>query len=113
MSKRLIKNVEEYVNLYIDDATGIAWIENGKTGSGHSCHPNIDKTGSVRGMKKLGFWGKNDMIVRSNGYQYNVTRLVVGDKYDEIVAYHCKCEGCRIRRNINATKYILDELDEG
>lgn len=27
-------------------------------------HPSIHYTGSVRGMKKLGYWGKNDVCVR-------------------------------------------------
>jgi hypothetical protein len=98
MSKRLIKNIEEYVDLYRDDATGIAWIENGKTGGEHSVHPNIDKTGSISGMKKLGYWKQDDEIVRVNGLLYNISKFVKSDKYDEIVANYCNCEECKKRR---------------
>ena len=48
MAKRFIKEVKPYCNLYIDDKTGIAWIEDGTMGIGHSVHPNIDITGSVK-----------------------------------------------------------------
>ena len=41
---------------------GIATIYDPSTGLIHSCHPNINVTGSIRGMKKLGYWGKNDHI---------------------------------------------------
>lgn len=37
-----------------------------------SC-PNIHKSGSVRGMKKLGYWGKNDVCIRIGNYIYNLT----------------------------------------
>ena len=36
-------------------------------------HPSIHYTGSVRGMKKLGYWGKNDVCVRSGAYIYNLS----------------------------------------
>lgn len=36
-------------------------------------HPSIHVTGSVRGMKKMGFWGKDDRIVRSGQYYYNLS----------------------------------------
>ena len=36
-------------------------------------HPSIHHTGSVRGMKKLGFWGKNDECVRCGQYIYNLS----------------------------------------
>lgn len=92
--ERLIRNVEEFVDLYKDPKTGIAFISNGKTGVRHSAHPNIDSTGSVRGMKKLGYWGEKDKTVRSNGYIYNVTKKIVDDMYDQIAADHCTCVGC-------------------
>lgn len=98
MAKRLIKEVKPYCELYINDNTGIAWIENGSTGNGHSAHPNIDITGSVKGMKNLGYWNKSDKVVKSNGYQYNISKLVVTDELDQIAADHCKCEECLKRR---------------
>ena len=36
-------------------------------------HPSIHVTGSVRGMRKLGYWGKNDVVVRSGSYYYNLS----------------------------------------
>ncbi len=55
--KQFIREIEENVNLYRDDKTGIAWIEDGRTGLGISVHANISATGSVVGMKNLGYWG--------------------------------------------------------
>ncbi|MDD4779214.1 MAG: hypothetical protein PHT02_01230 [Tissierellia bacterium] len=98
MAKKLIKEVKPYCNLYIDDKTGISWIEDGNTGMGHSVHPNIDITGSVRGMKERGYWDKEDKIVRSHGWQYNISKFVCNDELDEIVAKHCQCEKCIERR---------------
>lgn len=98
MSKRLIKEVKAHCSLFIDDNTGIAWIENGSTGLTHSVHPNIDKTGSVTGMKRLGYWKKEDKILLSNGYHYNISKFVVGDDLDNVIADYCQCEGCKIRR---------------
>lgn len=34
--------------------------------------PNFDKTGSIRGMKKL-YYGKNALLVRCGNYIYNVS----------------------------------------
>lgn len=96
--KKLIKEVKPYCNLYIDEKTGIAWIENGSTGMGHSVHPNIDISGSVRGMKERGYWNKEDKIVRSHGWQYNISKFVCSDELDEIVAEYCQCEECKKRR---------------
>ena len=53
MAKKLIKEIRSYVKLYRDTNNGIAWIEDGSTGLGISVHPNLDKSGSVTGMKKL------------------------------------------------------------
>lgn len=41
-------------------------------------HPSIHYTGSVSGMKKLGFWGKNDECVRCGSYIYNLSILING-----------------------------------
>ena len=39
-------------------------------------YPSIHHTGSVRGMKKLGFWGKYDRCVRCGQYIYNISRPI-------------------------------------
>lgn len=36
-------------------------------------HPSIHYTGSVQGMKKLGYWGKNDRCVRCGQHIYNLS----------------------------------------
>lgn len=36
-------------------------------------HPSIHYTGSVRGMKKLGYWGEHDKCVRCGSYIYNLS----------------------------------------
>lgn len=41
-------------------------------------HPSIHYTGSVRGMKKLGFWGKHDKCVRYGQYIYNLSVSIGG-----------------------------------
>lgn len=94
MAKWLIKQISEYVELYRDDRTGIAWVENGSTGNEHSAHPNIDVTGSVKGMREQGYWGKYDTVIRCNGSYYNVSHKAVHDELDEIAATYCNCEGC-------------------
>lgn len=91
--KTYVKDVEEYVELHRDPKTGIAWVEDGRTGNGHSAHPNIDATGSARGMVKLGYWTMNDRTVRSHGYIYNIDRAVVSDRLDAIANVHCQCGG--------------------
>lgn len=39
-------------------------------------HPSIHYTGSVRGMKKLKYCGKDDECVRCGQYIYNISRTV-------------------------------------
>ena len=39
-------------------------------------HPSIHHTGSVAGMKKLGYWGKDDVCVRCGQYIYNLSRCI-------------------------------------
>lgn len=41
-------------------------------------HPSIHYTGSVRGMKNLGFWGKHDHCVRCGQYIYNLSIQIGG-----------------------------------
>lgn len=98
MAKEFIREVKSYAKLYRDSKTGIAWIEDGLTGIGHLCHANIDASGSVRGMKKLGYWGKKDRVRRSNGFNYNIDTFVVSGELDKIAAEYCNCEACIERR---------------
>ena len=76
------------------------YAEDGSTGLGISVHPNLDKSGSVTGMKKLGYWDKSDRIVLSHGWKYNIDRFVCDKKNDleMIVADECMCRACLKRR---------------
>ena len=85
--------VGPHAELHVDPKTGIAWVEDGATGSGHSAHPNIDASGSVEGMRNLGYWAKDARTVECHGFIYNIDLCVVTDEYDEIACEHCKCGG--------------------
>ena len=100
MAKKFIREIDEHATLYRDDRNGIAWIEDGSTGLRHSCHANIDASGSVTGMKNLGYWNKKDRVIQSHGFKYNIDRFVIDKKnqYDLIVASECMCQGCIERR---------------
>ena len=97
--KQHIRNISEYVDLYRDDRTGIAWIENGKTGGGHTCHPSIDATGSVIGMKQNGGWKQSDRCIKTAGAIHNIDRFVVTDDLDQIAADECRCQACIERKS--------------
>lgn len=98
--KIFVKEIKEHVVLYRDSKSGIAFIKNGLTGNEHSAHPNIDRTGSVVGMKKKGYWGKNDIVVATNGAKYNISKLVIHDELDKIASEHCNCTECFKRREL-------------
>ena len=48
------------------------------TKSEQNRHPSIHYTGSVAGMKKLGFWDKEDVCVRFGQYIYNLSKVIYG-----------------------------------
>jgi hypothetical protein len=96
-SKTFVKTLAPYIELHRDYRTGIAWVADGTSGCGHTCHPNIDASGSVAGMKRL-YWGKDARTVRSHGFVYNIDRLISSDKWDEVAAAECRCDSCVTRR---------------
>lgn len=89
-----------WFKLYRDDRSGIAWIGDGRTGLGISVHANISNTGSVSGMKALGYWGRKDRTVRSHGWIYNIDSFVCNEdnKLEMIVTNECRCQGCIERK---------------
>jgi hypothetical protein len=98
--KELVREIRPYVKLYRDPSTGIAWVEDGTTGVGHSAHPNIHRTGSVAGMKNPRHvsgrgpaWGKHDRTVRSHGWIYNIDHSSVSGELDRIACQACQCGG--------------------
>ncbi len=88
-----VRDVGPYQVLYRDPDTGIAWVENGSTGTSHSVHPNIDASGSVKGIKDLRYWGAEDRTVQSHGFIFNIDRTVIDDDLDALAAAECRCGG--------------------
>ncbi len=78
---------------------GIVSIENGSVGVGHSCHPNIDSSGSVKGMKNLGYWDKKDATVKAHGFIYNVSKIAISDDLD-LLAYNIENLGYEIKPSV-------------
>ena len=95
---REIERLDNSHILYRDENTGIAWVKDNASGLAYSAHPSIDTSGSVSGMKRLGYWKRSDKIVRSHGFYYNTSMLCISDVWDEAAAKHCMCDACRLRR---------------
>ena len=93
MTKELIEEITDFIGLYRDPETGIAWVEDGRTGNGHSAHPNIHSSGLVGGMVSKGFWSQQFKTVKSRGFIYNIAVCTVHDPLDELARKHCKCGG--------------------
>lgn len=107
MSKQFIREIKPSVKLYRDDVLGLAWIEDGTTGFNISIHCSIDRSGSVQGMKNLGYWKRNDRTILCNGFHYNIDTHYIptdpGEYHDmeRIVAEECRCQACMERRLAN------------
>ena len=98
MARKVVYEIEPHKTLCIDDKTGIAWVEDGTTGMSYSCHASIDKTGSIRGMKNMGYWGKKDRTAQAHGFIFNIDTLWINSEYDKIAADNCQCAACVERR---------------
>jgi hypothetical protein len=81
------------IALMCDDETGIARIEHYRTGRGHAAHPNIKRPRSADEMKRRGAGGKEDRVVQSQGFLYNIDRLVIDEPLDDVARQHCQCGG--------------------
>lgn len=88
----------ENVELRIHNNTGIAEIADGRHGSAHTCHPSIDSTGSITGMKNKGYWRKDARTRRAFGCIFNIDSLVSTDDLDDLAMKHCVCDACQVRR---------------
>lgn len=97
-TKQLIEVIQPNVEVYQNPMTGIAWVKDGRNGLSYSCHPNIHKTGSVKGMKARGYWDPDDEVVSSNGFKYNTSHFIVSDGLDSIAANYCECRQCLLRK---------------
>ncbi len=107
-----IRDIEEYVELHRDPKTGIAWVEDGRSGNGHSAHPNIDATGSPEGMKILGHWDRADVTVRCHGCIYNISKAKVSDRLDAIANKYCLCPGTHADKEVMEERYDLSTSDK-
>ena len=90
-----------------DYKTGIALVSDG-SGIQTGVHASIHSSGSVRGMKQNGGWRKEDRVVASAGFKFNVDTFVcnVEEEAERLAAMYCNCVGCRERRARNAGKAV-------
>ena len=87
------KELAPRIVLMWDDETGIARIENYLTGLGHAAHPNIKRPRSAEDMKRREAWGKDDRVVQSHSFLYNIDRLSIHEPLDDVARQHCQCGG--------------------
>jgi len=81
------------ITLYWDDQTGIAWVEDYRTGQGHAAHPNIKRPRTAVDMQRRGYWGKDERTVECQGFTYNIDRLLIEEPLDDVARQHCRCGG--------------------
>ena len=91
-----VKSKDNKVGIKIKDKNGVVAIENYSTGMQHSAHPNIDRTGSIRGMKKL-YWG-DCKTVNAHGYIYNISATSINNELDAL-ALHLESDTIQLPRN--------------
>ena len=96
--KVLIKKLNPALFLYRDAYTGIAWVEDTKTGMKYSCHPYTNNKGSVRSMKALGLWRKHDSVLFCDEIFYNISKLYIGASWDRVASNACQCIKCQRHR---------------
>lgn len=94
----LIKKFNSTVFLYKDTYTGIAWVEDKRTGMKYSCHPYTNNKGSVRGMKALGLWRKHDSVLCCGETFYNASKRYTSASWDKVASNACECKECLKRR---------------
>jgi len=84
----------------INKKTGIAYVDDGSTGCRYTVHPDIDVTGSVVGMRRLGYWGKYDRVECFGSAKYNIDILSYNHKseLETELANRCQCAACIERR---------------
>lgn len=100
------------IRLYRDGQSGIAWVEDGRTGCNHSAHPNISDRGSVTAMAAKGWWQEGTRTARSHGFIYNVDQVVQSDELDGIALRFCECRGCMGRKAMAQTE-VVETLLQG
>ena len=76
-----IRKLDDTATLYRDNRTGIAFVRDSVRGCSWSVHPSISTSGSVNGMRKLGYWEKEDKVVRCHGAYINTSHVVLDNEY--------------------------------
>lgn len=91
----VLREVAPHKVLHRDERSGIAWIEDGTAGVGLSLHPNISDSGSVAGMKRMGYWSRDAKTKRTRGFIYNISAYVPEDDsyLNGILRRECRCGG--------------------
>ena len=77
-----IQSVHNSIRFQASKDNRIVKVMDGSTGMGHTPFANIDKTGSVGGMRSQGYWGKDDKVVTALGGHYNLSARVLSDDLD-------------------------------
>lgn len=86
----------------------VVTIDDHSIGCRMSAHPNIGQSGSVAGMKNMGYWRKNDVTVRQRNFIYNVSSVACTSIIDELClaieqdrAHRTNLKNGRIRYTFN------------
>ena len=99
MSRRgcsVIKKINDCQEIIRHNKTGIVFVDDGKTGCIHSHHAAIDSNGSVIGMKRRGFWGRNDFIkFNVVGMSVNISSSCCTSSFGLVTRILCNCPECR------------------
>lgn len=98
--KKFIKQLDGHINIFCDEKSGLATLEDEITGIGvsaHSCVSLSDKAGR-RNVNR--YWKKFDRIIEFDGYLYNIDKFILNPKNDMqvIAANLCMCDACIERR---------------
>jgi hypothetical protein len=79
---------DEHTTLCRDPKSGIAWVEDGRAGVVHTCHPNVSDLANSDDA-----YGPGANVRRSHGWLYHVDVCIVSDELDELARQNCQCGG--------------------
>lgn len=64
---------------------GVVGIKNYSDGYIQLAHPDIDITGSIKGMKNKKYWEKDDKIIQVFNRKVNVSKTIINNIIDEFI----------------------------
>jgi hypothetical protein len=91
-----IRTVRPYVTLKRCSIHGIAWVEDGTSGTASSAHPNMsNRHASLKPsrMRARNVYGRDARVVACHGWAYNTSDVIVRSADDKVAADACKCGG--------------------